>query len=62
MDEWCGEERSAGFNFFPEIDAMNKFAKALENKGYIRPVTVHSADELRKEKVEWLRKGKSNCY
>ncbi|EEO6717036.1 DEAD/DEAH box helicase [Listeria monocytogenes] len=44
--------------FFPEIDAMNKFAKALENKGYIRPVTVHSADELRKEKVEWLRKGK----
>lgn len=44
--------------FFPEIDAMNKFANALENKGYASPVTVHSADELRKEKVEWLRKGK----
>ncbi|MBC8862555.1 DNA/RNA helicase, partial [Escherichia coli] len=39
-------------------DAMNKFANALENKGYASPVTVHSADELRKEKVEWLRKGK----
>lgn len=35
--------------FFPEIDAMNKFANALENKGYASPVTVHSADELRKE-------------
>ncbi|HBZ6322423.1 TPA: DEAD/DEAH box helicase [Listeria monocytogenes] len=44
--------------FFPEIDAMNKFAEALENKGYDRPVTVHSADELRKEKVGWLREGK----
>ncbi|MBC2013823.1 DEAD/DEAH box helicase [Listeria marthii] len=44
--------------FFPEIDAMNQFADALENKGFSRPVTVHSADELRKEKVEWLREGK----
>lgn len=44
--------------FFPEIEAMNQFAEALEANSFIRPVTVHSADELRKEKVEWLREGK----
>lgn len=44
--------------FFPEIEAMNQFADALVNYDFIRPVTVHSADQLRKEKVEWLREGK----
>ncbi|EKY3942184.1 TPA: DEAD/DEAH box helicase [Listeria innocua] len=44
--------------FFPEIEAMNQFAKALVNYDFTRSVTVHSADQLRKEKVEWLREGK----
>ncbi|HHQ0978744.1 TPA: helicase-related protein, partial [Listeria innocua] len=44
--------------FFPEIEAMNQFAEALVNYDFTRPVTVHSADQLRKEKVEWLREGK----
>ncbi|MBC2268632.1 DEAD/DEAH box helicase [Listeria sp. FSL L7-0083] len=44
--------------FFPEIEAMNQFAEALVNYNVSRPVTVHSADQLRKEKVEWLRKGR----
>ncbi|AIS63656.1 DEAD/DEAH box helicase [Listeria ivanovii] len=43
--------------FFPEIEAMNKFADILMMYGFERPVTVHSADEERKEKVAWLREG-----
>ncbi|MBC1967862.1 DEAD/DEAH box helicase [Listeria welshimeri] len=44
--------------FFPEIEAMNQFSKALTNYNFPEPVTVHSADAARKEKVEWLREGK----
>lgn len=44
--------------FFPEIEAMNNFAEVLATYGFEKPVTVHSADGARKEKVEWLRERK----
>ncbi|MBC1488284.1 DEAD/DEAH box helicase [Listeria sp. FSL L7-1485] len=44
--------------FFPEIKVMEKFAEVLVTYGFEKPVTVHSADEARKEKVAWLREGK----
>lgn len=44
--------------FFLEIDVMNKFVNVFENKGYVSLVIVYLVDELCKEKVEWLWKGK----
>ncbi len=43
--------------FFPKIDVMFKFSEVMEQYGFRRLTTVHSADKLRKEKVQQLRDG-----
>ncbi|MHC5252253.1 DEAD/DEAH box helicase [Listeria kieliensis] len=42
--------------FFPKIEVMYEVKVALEQAGYLNVETVHSADKLRKEKVERFRK------
>ncbi|WP_088809730.1 MULTISPECIES: DEAD/DEAH box helicase [Listeria] len=43
--------------FFPKIDVMFEFSEVMKRYGFEQLTTVHSADKLRKEKVQQLRDG-----